>query len=411
MVPLPNGWTRERLGNLASFRNGLNFTRSSQGERLKVLGVANFLQHSVLQDLSDLATIEVEGQLDRNDLLEDGDLVFVRSNGSRALVGRCAMVFPGKERVSFSGFTIRARPTTTRVDVWFLLALARSELFRRELHEKGAGSYITNLSQELLEQVEFPLPPLSEQNRIAAVLRTWDAAISVSEALVAAKHTCRRAITRKLLADYMPAQKGPKVRDLLITEFTGAWSSVESKDGIPIIRGTDFTAEGAIKYHTAPRRQFNDDAIEDILLKPDDILLECSGGSEDQPVGRVVFCGSNQRAIPSNFVRVLRPGGISARFLYLLLREWYERKATIPFQTQTTGIRNLQHQDYLNLQFQPPTDDLQREIVAAISAADRNTAMSVKQAAALKSQQRGLIQKLLTGERRLGRSGAAEVAA
>lgn len=201
------GLPRVRFGQIAEFRNGLNFDAAATGQSVKVAGVGSFLQRSRLDDFADAAMVTVRGEVSQESLLRDGDLLFVRSNGSKDLVGRCAMVFPGNERVAFSGFTIRARITSDDVHGDYLLAVARSELFRRELHEKGAGSSITNLSQELLSEVELPLPDLDVQRRIASALQTWDDAIDYTERLIAAK----RQRFRSLLLGYSAEHQARRV--------------------------------------------------------------------------------------------------------------------------------------------------------------------------------------------------------
>ncbi|MFN4042035.1 MAG: restriction endonuclease subunit S [Brevundimonas sp.] len=201
------GLPRVRFGQIAEFRNGLNFDAAATGQSVKVAGVGSFLQRSRLDDFADAAMVTVRGEVSQESLLRDGDLLFVRSNGSKDLVGRCAMVFPGNERVAFSGFTIRARITSDDVHGDYLLAVARSELFRRELHEKGAGSSITNLSQELLSEVELPLPDLDVQRRIASALQTWDGAIDYTERLIAAK----RQRFRSLLLGYSAEHQARRV--------------------------------------------------------------------------------------------------------------------------------------------------------------------------------------------------------
>jgi type I restriction enzyme, S subunit len=201
------GLPRVRFGQIAEFRNGLNFDAAATGQSVKVAGVGSFLQRSRLNDFADAAMVTVRGEVSQESLLRDGDLLFVRSNGSKDLVGRCAMVFPGNERVAFSGFTIRARITSDDVHGDYLLAVARSELFRRELHEKGAGSSITNLSQELLSEVELPLPDLDVQRRIASALQTWDDAIDYTERLIAAK----RQRFRSLLLGYSAEHQARRV--------------------------------------------------------------------------------------------------------------------------------------------------------------------------------------------------------
>jgi len=60
------------------------------------------------------------------ELLQSGDLLFVRSNGNKKLIGRCLYFSDVKERLSFSGFTIRARVNAKKILPEYASYLARS---------------------------------------------------------------------------------------------------------------------------------------------------------------------------------------------------------------------------------------------------------------------------------------------
>lgn len=160
---LPEGWTSYRLGELMTFRNGLNYTRSDAGESIKVVGVGDFQARSSLQDSSDLDTITVNGQVREHDLLQDGDLLFVRSNGNKALIGRCLYFPTVTERLTFSGFTIRGRADTRKLDPEFASYLLRADHATAQMHLGGSGTNISNLSQEILNDVQVAIPSLIEQ--------------------------------------------------------------------------------------------------------------------------------------------------------------------------------------------------------------------------------------------------------
>jgi len=181
------GWKRKSLGILFDFRNGINFTHASRGEKVKVVGVGDFKDNEVLSDFSGTTSVTLKGAVNKDDLLQNEDLLFVRSNGNKALIGRCVLIKGISEPVSFSGFTIRGRANSGEIDHSFASKLVRSQLFKEHLHKMGGGSSISNLSQETLSEFYFYLPPLAEQRKIAEILLTWDEAIEKLEALRAAK--------------------------------------------------------------------------------------------------------------------------------------------------------------------------------------------------------------------------------
>jgi type I restriction enzyme, S subunit len=181
MEMLPEGWTHRRLGEIASFKNGLNFTRSDHGESIKIVGVSDFKDRSQLDGIEELATIQVGDVVRDAELLASGDLLFVRSNGNRALIGRC-LYFPKVEgRLAYSGFTIRGRVKKSVLDPAYASYLMRSAGVTGQMFLGGSGTNISNLSQEMLASIELLVPSLVEQQRIAQVLTLWDEAILIAQ--------------------------------------------------------------------------------------------------------------------------------------------------------------------------------------------------------------------------------------
>ena len=103
------GWPTVALGELASFRNGLNYTDANNGVGLAVLGVADF-QDRVVADLANLSQLSPSALSTSDALIAKGDILFVRSNGNRELIGRSLFVKSEPQiPTSHSGFTIRCR--------------------------------------------------------------------------------------------------------------------------------------------------------------------------------------------------------------------------------------------------------------------------------------------------------------
>lgn len=150
------------LGALAQFRNGLNYTRTSAGRSVKIVGVGDFKDHFTVP-VDTLSAITIDGELADNDELHAGDIVAVRSNGNRELIGRTMLVPSLSDQVSFSGFTIRIRLTTDKLLPEYLCEYMRTKKARRTLIDGGGGSNISNLNQGLLSSLPIRFPDLAAQ--------------------------------------------------------------------------------------------------------------------------------------------------------------------------------------------------------------------------------------------------------
>lgn len=181
-------WKTIKLGDIADFKNGLNYRAGENKFSYRILSVASFQDHSVIRNLSDLPNVDLDQPLEEGYRLVDRDLVFVRSNGNPDLVGRCVMVFPGNVPTTFSGFTIRARILKNKiVDPEWVHICLKAGLLKKSLKKEGAGTNITNLNQQILSSVLIPVPSMEEQKVIVSVLSTWDEAIEKTERLIASK--------------------------------------------------------------------------------------------------------------------------------------------------------------------------------------------------------------------------------
>lgn len=170
-------WRELRFGDVASLSNGSNFTKASFGRGLKILGVRDFGDRTV-PDWSAMDEVKSSALSSERQLLAEGDLVFVRSNGNPALVGRSMLVTAGPV-ATHSAFTIKARPKQDLVEPRFLGYQMRNA-HRVGLMRAANGTNITNLSQPILAGVPVFVPSLETQLKVVGVLGSIDGLIENS---------------------------------------------------------------------------------------------------------------------------------------------------------------------------------------------------------------------------------------
>ena len=158
-------WDIIPMGQLGDFKNGLNYNKGEKGKTLKIIGVGDFQNLKTLTLFDNIPSIEVES-ISQEYLLQNEDIVFVRSNGNKNLVGRCLEVYPNKEEVTFSGFCIRFRKSADIVNK-YLVALLTDTGFKKVHILKSNGIGIQNINQKLLGNLPIPVPPIDLQKRFA----------------------------------------------------------------------------------------------------------------------------------------------------------------------------------------------------------------------------------------------------
>ena len=99
-----------------------------------------------------------------------------------------------------------------------------------------------------------------------------------------------------------------KLIDITGKALSGDWGTDdELGDGIPVLRTTNFTNDGVVNYKDVITRKITKKNISDKFLRKGDIIIEKSGGSDKQPVGRVIyFEGDESTYLFNNFTGLLR---------------------------------------------------------------------------------------------------------
>ena len=164
------GWKISSLRNFGSLKNGLNYTRNESGLSIRCLGISDFKNLSKITNINSLPILNLSSAPSDDYYLQDGDLVFVRSNGNRELVGRCLVVFPKKEKVTFSGFCIRYRIENDEINSTYLSYLFRIPIFKKSMLQNGRGANIQNINQQTLENLKIPIPIIELQNEFASIV-------------------------------------------------------------------------------------------------------------------------------------------------------------------------------------------------------------------------------------------------
>ena len=151
------GWKTKPLLDMGNCKNGMNFHYDDYGVEINCLGVGDFKDLSVIENTEILPVVSLNEMPSEEYLLKDDDIVFVRSNGNKALVGRSLAIYPGDVPTTFSGFCIRYRKHDDEVIVPYLLRVLKAESIRSKM--AGRGANIQNLNQKILETLIIPVPP------------------------------------------------------------------------------------------------------------------------------------------------------------------------------------------------------------------------------------------------------------
>ena len=183
-IPIHPDWPIIQLSDICSFKNGLNFDKTSSGYTVKIIGVSDFQAH-LYAPLDNLDEVHLATPIGADYLVKAGDILFVRSNGNPDLVGRSLFVPPPREPTTFSGFTIRGRIEDARALPLFFAHFFKSRDFAEMIKTVGQGANIRNLSQGILNELKVPLPPLATQRAIVTEIEAEQTLVAANRELIA----------------------------------------------------------------------------------------------------------------------------------------------------------------------------------------------------------------------------------
>jgi type I restriction enzyme S subunit len=173
-------WDNKKLGEICGFKNGFNFGKGYLETGFKVINVFDF-QDYFSPNYSTLQPLVADRIPSEEYLLKKNDIVFVRSNGNKELIGRTLLVDEEPFRMTFSAFCIRARLHSNNLLPKYLVYFAKSDVFKIKLRSLVRGTYIGNISQGLLSNVSIPIPPIDEQERIIELMQSIEQSIVNAE--------------------------------------------------------------------------------------------------------------------------------------------------------------------------------------------------------------------------------------
>ena len=201
------------LREIFTFSNGINFNKSAYSPGVKLIGVSNF-GNRFSPDYEELQ--EINRKFVRvGDYLQNGDIIFVRSNGNKELVGRCMLIKDIHQPVTFSGFCIRARIKNTREhDPTFFTYYFKSAAFRKAISGNAVGANIQNLSQERLSNYIACAPDIVSQRKIANILSTYDILIENNQKQIKLLEEAAQRLYKEWFVDLrFPGHENTKITD------------------------------------------------------------------------------------------------------------------------------------------------------------------------------------------------------
>jgi type I restriction enzyme S subunit len=306
--------------------------------------------------------------------LNDGDIVFAGSGETAEEIGKC-IAYVGKEEAYAGGDVVIL--SNHGQDARYLGYALNAEDAIRQKMRLGQGSSVMHLYKDDVGSILIPLPPLAEQRKIAEILRTWDEAIETAEAELKAKQERKRWLMDRLFK-FSPESH---------------LEQVKMKDAVDVLKGEQLNRHTLAEKGSYPvwNGGITPSGYTESYNTEGPAVIMSEGGNS---------CGAITR-VNGNFWRgghcyhVVPRNGFSNDYLFAALK-YYEPQ--IMRLRVGSGLPNIQKKTLLSWGAPLHKPAYRDKVATVFSLAQYEDELSRDIIETLRSQKRGLMQKLLTGE-------------
>ncbi len=216
MSDLPRGWIMSTVGQVGEVSLGRQRApKHHQGEGMRpYLRVANVFEDRI--DTTDVMQMTFSDEEFERYRLRPGD-VLLNEGQSPRLLGRPAIYRGQPPDVAFTNSLIRFRAGPSVAPEWALAVFRHYMRSRRFMRESRITTNIAHLSAKRFSAVEFPVPPVGEQQRIVA---TIEEQFTRLDAGVEALERVREKLKRMRAAVLRAAVTGQLVKDDSMPDVT-----------------------------------------------------------------------------------------------------------------------------------------------------------------------------------------------
>lgn len=302
------------------------------------------------------------------------------------------------------------------VELKYAYLLLSSNLIQTFFKSELTGSTIKNLSLKTIKNTLIPFPILPEQQKIANILSTWDSAISKQEELITQKEKLKKGLMQKLLSGEVRFGGFEKIKGYKKTKvgvIPEDWDVVKLGE-------VTFIDKNNLSNKTSPDYTFKYISLSDVdngninnklenfifkeapsrarrIVKDRDILLATV---RPNLKGFGQYKGNDEVICSTGFAVISSRKNSNQSYIYHNIFSLNIEKQIFAL-VVGSNYPAINSSDVKNLKIPLASLKEQQKIAEALSLADKEIKLLKNELEELKTQKKGLMQKLLTGEIRV----------
>ena len=405
---VPKGWELSSIGKISDVSSGGTPSRNNEAYwngNIPWVTTAE-VQFKIIEDT--VEKITEEGLANSSAKLFPAGTILMAMYGQGKTRGQVAKL--GIDASTNQACAAIVLHTGYEVDFYYQFLISQYENIREMANSGGQQ----NLSGGIVKSIPVPVPPLTEQKKIAKILSTWDNVISVTEKLLTNSQQQKKALMQQLLTGKK------RLLDERGVRFSGEWEYTifgnlgdtytgltgKTKEdfgaGKPYIPYINIFKNSRIDIQNLEYVQVNDDERQSVVKYGDIFFTTSSETPEEVGMSSVlleevseVFLNSFCFGFRLNNFETLIP-----KYARYLFRSEHVRRQISTLGQGATRY-NLSKRQLIKLELKLPCVEEQQKIAAVLSAADAEISTLEKKLACLRDEKKALMQQLLTGKRRV----------
>ncbi|HAW5902679.1 TPA: restriction endonuclease subunit S [Escherichia coli] len=406
---VPKGWELSSIGKISDVSSGGTPSRNNEAYwngNIPWVTTAE-VQFKIIEDT--VEKITEEGLANSSAKLFPAGTILMAMYGQGKTRGQVAKL--GIDASTNQACAAIVLHTGYEVDFYYQFLISQYENIREMANSGGQQ----NLSGGIVKSIPVPVPPLTEQKKIAKILSTWDNAISVTEKLLTNSQQQKKALMQQLLTgkkrlglpagsyEFKITRYGSIPKDWDYPAIKEICTQVSEKNSAAV----DHPVLSCSKYDgfVDSLKYFNKKVYSDDLSGYRLIHRGCFGfPSNHIEEGSIGLQNLYDTGIVSPIYVVFRasPTKVDNSYLYAVLKtDHYKQIFGAATNASVDRRGSLRWKEFNQIHVPLPPLKEQQKISAVLSAADAEITTLEKKLACLKDEKKALMQQLLTGKRRV----------
>ena len=393
----PKGWSWASIGDVAKLSFSSVDKKSVEGEN--AVRLCNYMDvfynRRIREGMPFMVSTASESDI-KKFTLNKGDVVLTKDSETPEEIAFAAVIDEQIDNLVCGYHLAVLRPDKAKVTGEYLMSAINFHPNHHQFIRLANGATRFGLGIDSLNNALLPIPPLAEQRKIAEILRTWDDAIETAQAELKVKQERKRWLMHKLLT--CPSKhNGALHQNTWTTVGLGEVASFQNgeafssryfnsdKRGLRLIRNRDLKNDDQIIFYDGEY------SAKDVV-NDGDLLVGMDGDFTP------VIWSKGKALLNQRVGRITVKPEISQSYIYYTL---YSVLTELEHVTSATTVKHLSSKGCLLLKISMPPFTSQCLISGILQSADADIESINQRIDSLRTQKRGLMQKLLTGEVRV----------